>query len=85
MQNRNTFFSRTKCGAYKGAKVGLLGSLGLTIPFSFIVMDSDFRSKYSLILLALIAGGATGLAVGASAGAALGATKAVVGTIRKRL
>lgn len=88
MQNRNTFFNRTKCGAYKGAKVGLLGSLGLTIPFSFLVMTGDspqFCSKSSLILLTLIAGGAAGLAAGTTAGAALGATNSVASrTIRKK-
>jgi len=88
MQNRNTFFSRTKCGAYKGAKVGLLGSLGLTIPFSFLVMAGDspqFCSKPTFILLTLIVGGVGGLAAGTSAGAVLGATNSVVSrAIRKR-
>lgn len=88
MQNRNTFFGRGKCGAFKGAKIGLLGSLGLTIPFSFLVMTMGqprLCSKSELILVTLILGGAAGLTTGASAGAALRATNAAVNfAIRKR-
>lgn len=89
MQNRNTLFGKTKYGAYKGAKIGLLGSLGITIPFSFLVMYGEdsppFCSKSTLILFTLIAGGVAGLSAGASTGAALGATNAVVSrAFRKR-